>query len=96
MPYLVRKNQFGLALFIVVAVTLLLARGTQEFYDALELENSKIYISRARNVYSSMNMEDVSVFLFSMTGVKLHAMADPSMLGRDRLVASIADMDSIR
>ena len=44
----------------------------------------------------NMNMEDVSMFLFSMTGVKLQVMSDPSMLGREKLVANITEMDSIR
>ena len=73
-----------------------LAQRTREFLEALHKENSKIFFQRAHDMYDSMNMDDMSVFLFSMLGVKIRAMFDPTMLGRDKLVASIADMDRIR
>ena len=47
-------------------------------------------------MYSSSKPLQTSLFRFSMSGTKILAMFDPSMLGTERLVANLKNMDAIR
>ncbi len=68
----------------------------QNFKDSLELKDSEIYCQRARKIYSSPELIRTSLFQFSMSGMKLKSMFDPSMLGKEKLIDSLKEMDSIR
>lgn len=72
-------------------------QAVQNFYDSLELKDSEIYCQRAKKLYSSPeSLQRTSLFQFSMSGTKILAMFDPSMLGRERLAECIKEIDSIR
>lgn len=68
----------------------------QDFYDNLELKNSEIYCQRARKMYSSRDSLHTSLFQFSMSEVRILGMSDSSMLGEERLVSCLQEMDNIR
>ena len=69
----------------------------QSIKDSLEMKDSEIYCQRAQKLYSSTeSLQNVGVFQLSMSGTRILAAFDPSMLGRERLVACLKEMDSIR
>lgn len=75
----------------------LIGQAVQNFYDSLEMKDSEIYCQRAKKLYGSPeSLQKSSLFQFSMSGVKIMAMFDPSMQGRGRLVECIREIDSIR
>lgn len=78
--------------------TIAQGQAVQNFHDALELKDSEIYCQRAKKLYSSpeSSLQMASLFQFSMSGTKILGMFDPSMLGREKLVECLTEMDSIR
>lgn len=61
------------------------------------MKDSEIYCQRAKKMYSCPELlQRASVFQFSMTGTRILAMFDPSMLGGERLAQCIREMDSLR
>ena len=68
----------------------------QSLYDSLELKDSEIYCKRSKEMYSSPEPLKTGLFTFSMKDTKLLAMFDPSMLGEEKLIDNLKDIDSIR
>ena len=75
---------------------LLTAKKIQSLYDALVVKDCQIYCHRARELHNSPDLGREELLVFSLERVQLWAMSDPSMLGRDRLVGHMKDMDDIR
>jgi len=70
----------------------LTAKKVQSLYDSLDAKDSEIYCQRAREMYGSEPLR-TSLFVFSMQQTNLLAMFDPSMLGEEKLVAQLKDID---
>lgn len=68
----------------------------QSLYDSLGLKDSEIYCKRSKEMYSSPEPLRTGLFTFSMKDTKLLAMFDPSMLGEDKLIENLKEIDSIR
>lgn len=68
----------------------------QSLYDSLELKDSEIYCKRAKEMYSSPEPLRTGLFVFSMKDTWLLAMFDPTMLGEERLINNLKDIDKIR
>ena len=68
----------------------------QSLYDSLELKDSEIYCQRAKEMYSSPEPLRTGLFTFSMSHTRLLGVFDPSMLGEEKLVANLKDIDRIR
>ena len=68
----------------------------QSLYDSLELKDSEIYCKRAKEMYSSPEPLRTGLFVFSMKDTRLLAMFDPSMLGEEKLINNLKDIDKIR
>lgn len=73
----------------------LTAKKVQSLYDSLDAKDSEIYCQRAREMYGSEPLR-TSLFVFSMQQTNLLAMFDPSMLGEEKLVAQLKDIDKSR
>ena len=73
-----------------------IGKKVQSLYDSLELKDSEIYCKRAKEMYSSSEPLRTGLFVFSMKDTRLLAMFDPSMLGEEKLVDSLKDIDKIR
>ena len=74
----------------------LTAKKIQSLYDSLVVKDCQIYCHRARELHSSPDTGREELLVFSLERVQLWAMSDPSMLGRDRLVGHMQDMDDMR
>ena len=75
----------------------LIGQAVQNIYESLELKDSEIYCQRAKKLYESAeSLETIALFQLSMSGIEILAMSDSSMLGREKLVACVKEMDSIR
>lgn len=72
------------------------AKKVQSLYDSLEAKDSEIYCQRAREMYSTLEPENTGLFVYSMDQVHLHAMFDPNMLGEEKLIEHLKDIDSTR
>ena len=68
----------------------------QSLYDSLELKDSEIYCKRAKEMCSSVEPLRTGLFVFSMKDTKLLAMFDPTMLGEEKLINNLKDIDKIR
>ena len=75
---------------------LLVGKKVQSLYDSLELKDCEIYCKRAKEMYSSPIPLRTGLFIFSMKDTKLLAMFDSSMLGEEKLISNLRDIDSIR
>ena len=73
-----------------------LGKVVQSLYNSLELKDSEIYCKRAKEMYSSTEPLRTGLFVFSMKDTKLLAMFDPSMLGKEKLLRNLKDIDRIR
>lgn len=73
----------------------LTAKKVQSLYDSLDAKDSEIYCQRAREMYSSEPLR-TGLFVFSMQQTNLLAMFDPSMLGEEKLLAQLKDIDKNR
>ncbi len=77
--------------------TLSSGQAVQSIYDSLETKDSEIYCQRAKRLYSSTeSLQTMGLFQLSMSGTRILAVSDSSMLGRERLVGCLKEMDSIR
>ena len=68
----------------------------QSLYDSLEQKDSEIYCKRAKEVYSSSEPLRTGLFMFTMKDTRLLAMFDSSMLGEEKLINNLKDIDKIR
>ena len=68
----------------------------QSLYNSLELKDSEIYCKRAKEMYSSTEPLRTGLFVFSMKDTKLLTMFDPSMLGKEKLIKNLKEIDHIR
>ena len=68
----------------------------QSLYESLELKDSEIYCKRAKEMYSSSEPLRTGLFVFTMKDTRLLAMFDPSMLGEEKLIDNLKDIDRIR
>ena len=68
----------------------------QSLYDSLEQKDSEIYCKRAKEVYSSSEPLRTGLFVFTMKDTRLLAMFDSSMLGEEKLINNLKDIDKIR
>lgn len=73
----------------------LTAKKVQSLYDSLDAKDSEIYCQRAREMYGSEPLR-TGLFVFSMQQTNLLAMFDPSMLGEEKLVVQLKDIDKNR
>ena len=76
--------------------TILIGQEVQHFHDALELKDSEIYLQRARNMYEATDVSHTSLFQFTMSGMKVRFVFDPTMVGHKKLTASVRNMDPTR
>lgn len=81
---------------LFTAVYVHVGKKVQSLYDSLELKDSEIYCKRAKEMYSSAEPLRTGLFIFTMKDTKLLAMFDPSMLGEEKLVKNLKDIDRIR
>lgn len=72
------------------------AKKVQSLYDSLVAKDCQIYCRRAQELHSSPDAGREELFVFSLERLQLWAMFDPSMLGRERLVKNLRDMDDLR
>ena len=72
------------------------AKKIQSLYDSLVVKDCQIYCQRAQELHSSPDACRDELFVFSLERIHLWFMFDPSMLGKERLVAHMKDMDDIR
>ena len=73
-----------------------LGKKVQSLYDSLELKDSEIYCKRAKEMYSSPEPLRTGLFVFTMKDTRLLAMFDPTMLGEEKLISNLKDIDKIR
>ena len=60
------------------------------------VKGCQIYCRRAQELHSSPDAGREELMVFSFERIQLWAMFDPSMLGRERVVGNMHDMDDIR
>ena len=72
------------------------AKKVQSLYDSLVAKDCQIYCCRAQELHSSPDAGREELFVFSLERFQLWAMFDPSMLGKERLLGNLRDMDDLR
>lgn len=77
-------------------VMIIIAKKIQSLYDSLMVKDCQIYCRRAQELHGSPDAGRDELFVFSLERMQLWAMFDPSMLGRERLVNHIQEIDDIR
>ena len=80
----------------IVACDVSTAKKMQSLYDSLVVKDCQIYCRRAQELHGSPDAGREELFVFSLERVQLWAMFDPSMLGKERLVEHMCDMDDLR
>ena len=65
-------------------------------YDSLLVKDCQIYCQRALELHSSPDACRDELFVFSLERVQLWLMFDPSMLGKERLVEHMQEIDDLR
>ena len=83
-------------MIITCCSILTLGEKVQSLYSSLEVKDSEIYCQRAKKLYSSPEATKTGLFMFTMEHTKLLAMFDTSMLGEEKLVRNLKEIDSIR
>ena len=73
-----------------------LGQASQNLHDSLELKDSQIYCQRASKLYDPPEPSWRDLFKLTVSSAKILAMFDPSMLGREKLVVCLKEMDNIR
>ncbi|XP_037084473.1 LOW QUALITY PROTEIN: protein KIAA0100-like, partial [Pollicipes pollicipes] len=74
---------------------LLQARKVESLYSQLQQRDAQLFVQRAQKMYQADSPMRTRLFLWTMEGLEVAALADPSLHGRDACVAHLRNIDPL-
>lgn len=80
---------------LVCSFVALTAKRVEELYESLSRKNAEIYVQRSKQLYAASPMR-TKLFTWELKNVEIAALADPSIHGKENVVANMKEIDPAR